>query len=219
MTINILIADDHKIVCDGLATLLKAEADMVVVAKASNGRDAVKLAEKFAPEIVILDVAMPDLNGMEAARQILSARPSTKVIALSMHADRRYVTGMLSAGASGYLLKDCMFGDLIRAIRTVRSGQVYLSPSIAGIVVEELIHPRTQDYASRLAQKPLSSREREVLQLLAEGHNTQDIAKRLFLSVKTIETHRRKIMEKLGLQSIAQLIKYAIREGLTSLEK
>jgi DNA-binding NarL/FixJ family response regulator len=219
LPINILIADDHKIMCDGLATLLKAEPDMVVVAQASNGREAVKLAGKFAPEIVILDVAMPDLNGIEAARQILSAHRFTKIIALSMHADRRYVTGMLSAGASGYLLKDCVFGDLVRAIRTVRSGQVYLSPSIAGIVVDELRHPRTQDYASRLAQKPLSSREREVLQLLAEGHSTQDIAKRLYLSVKTIETHRRKIMEKLGFQSIAQLIKYAIREGLTSLEK
>ena len=176
MTVHILIADDHKIVCDGLATLLKAEPDMVVVAQASNGREAVKLAQKYAPEIVIMDVAMPDLNGIEAVRQILSTHRSTKVIALSMHADRRYVTGMLSAGASGYLLKDCVFGDLIRAIRTVRSGQVYLSPSIAGIVVEELIHPRTQGHTSQLPQQPLSSREREVLQLLAEGHSTQDIA-------------------------------------------
>jgi DNA-binding NarL/FixJ family response regulator len=215
-----LIADDHKIVCDGLATLLKAEPDMVVVAQASNGRDAVRLAQKFSPEIVIMDVTMPDLNGIEAVRQILSANRSTKVIALSMHSDRRYVTGMLSAGASGYLLKDCVFGDLIRAIRTVQAGQVYLSPNIAGIVVEELIHPRMRGYASRLTtQKLLSPREREVLQLLAEGHNTQDIAKSLYLSVKTVETHRRKIMEKLGLHSIAQLIKYAIREGLTSLEK
>ena len=214
-----MIADDHKIVCDGLATLLKAEPDIEVVAQASNGREAVRLAQKFSPEIVIMDVAMPDLNGIEAVRQILSAHRSTKVIALSMHADRRYVTGMLSAGASGYLLKDCVFGDLIRAIRTVQSGQVYLSPSIAGIVVKELIHPRAQGYTSQLPQKPLSSREREVLQLLAEGHSTQDIAKRLYLSVKTIETHRRKIMDKLELHSIAQLIKYAIREGLTSLEK
>jgi DNA-binding NarL/FixJ family response regulator len=214
-----LIADDHKIVCDGLATLLKAEPDMVVVAQASNGRDAVRLAQKFSPEIVIMDVTMPDLNGIEAVRQILSAHRSTKVIALSMHSDRRYVTGMLSAGASGYLLKDCVYGDLIRAIRTVQAGQVYLSPSIAGIVVEELVHPRIRGHASRLNQKPLSPREREVLQLLAEGHSAQDIAKRLYLSVKTIETHRRKIMEKLGLHSIAQLIKYAIREGLTSLEK
>ncbi len=215
-----MIADDHKIVCDGLATLLKAEPDMVVVAQASNGRDAVRLAQKFSPEIVIMDVTMPDLNGIEAVRQILSAHRSTKVIALSMHSDRRYVTGMLSAGASGYLLKDCVFGDLIRAIRTVQSGQVYLSPSIAGIVVEELIRPQMRGYVSPLTtQKTLSSREREVLQLLAEGHNTQDIAKSLYLSVKTVETHRRKIMEKLGLHSIAQLIKYAIREGLTSLEK
>lgn len=219
MTVHILIADDHKIVCDGLATLLKAEPDMVVVAQASNGRDAVRLAQKFSPEIVIMDVTMPDLNGIEAVRQILSVHRSTKVIALSMHSDRRYVTGMLSAGASGYLLKDCVYGDLIRAIRTVQAGQVYLSPSIAGIVVEELVHPRMRGDASRLPQKPLSPREREVLQLLAEGHTTQDIAKILYLSVKTVETHRRKIMEKLELHSIAQLIKYAIREGLTSLEK
>ena len=220
MTIRILIADDHKIVCDGLKALLEAQPEMEIVAQAANGREAVKLTHKQKPDMVIMDVAMPDLNGLEAVRQILLAHPRIKVIALSMHADRRYVTGMLSAGASGYILKHCAFEELVRAIHIVLSNQVYLSPAIAGIVVNELAQSR----ASRSRQSPsaaqsLTSREREVLQLIAEGHNARDIAQRLHLSVKTIETHRRQMMEKLGIHSVADLTKFAIREGLTSLEK
>jgi len=220
LTIRILIADDHKIVCDGLKALLEAQPEMEIVAQAANGREAVKLANRQKPDMVIMDVAMPDLNGLEAVRQILSAHPHIKVIALSMHSDRRYVTGMLSAGASGYILKHCAFEELVQAIHIVRSNQVYLSPAIAGIVVKELAQAKT----SRARQSPtaaqsLTSREREVLQLISEGHSARDIAQRLHLSVKTIETHRRQMMEKLGIHSVADLTKFAIREGLTSLDR
>jgi DNA-binding NarL/FixJ family response regulator len=220
LPIRILIADDHKIVCDGLRALLEAKPEMEIVAQAANGREAVKLAHREKPDMVIMDVAMPDLNGLEAVRQILSAHPHIKVIALSMHADRRYVTGMLSAGASGYILKHCAFEELVHAIHIVLADQVYLSPAIAGIVVKEL----TQSKALRTRQSPstaqsLTSREREVLQLISEGHSARDIGQLLHLSVKTIETHRRQMMEKLGIHSVADLTKFAIREGLTSLDK
>lgn len=220
MSIRILVADDHKIVLDGLKALIEAEAEMEVVALATNGREAVKLARREKPDIVIIDVAMPDLNGLEAMRQILSESPQTKVIALSMHSDRRYVTGMLSAGASGYILKHCAFEELAQAIHSVRRNQVYLSPSIAGIVVQELARPRNLRAGK---QDPsiasLTSREREVLQLISEGHSARAIAQRLNLSIKTVETHRRQMMDKLGLRSVAELTKFAIREGLTSLDK
>ncbi len=220
MTIRILIADDHKIVCDGLKALLEKQPEMEIVAQAANGREAVKLADAHQPDMVIMDVAMPDLNGLEAMRQILSARPQIKVIALSMHADRRYVTGMLSAGASGYILKHCAFEELVQAIHIVLSNQVYLSPAIAGIVVQELAQPkRARTRRSSPNIQALTSREREVLQLISEGHSAREIARRLHLSVKTIETHRRQMMEKLEIHSVADLTKFAIREGLTSLEK
>jgi two-component system, NarL family, response regulator NreC len=220
LTIRILIADDHKIVSDGLKAMLQAQPEMEIIAQAANGREAVKLAHKQKPDMVIMDVAMPDLNGLEAVRQILSTNPRVKVIALSMHADRRYVTGMLSAGASGYILKHCAFEELVHAIHIVLANQVYLSPAIAGIVVQEL----AQSKASRSRKSPsaaqsLTSREREVLQLISEGHSGRDIAQRLHLSVKTIETHRRQMMEKLGIHNVADLTKFAIREGLTSLDK
>jgi len=220
LSIRILIADDHKIVLDGLKALIEAQPDMIIVAQATNGREAVKLARKEKPDMVIIDVAMPDLNGLEAMRQILSDNSRTKVIALSMHSDRRYVTGMLSAGASGYILKHCAFEELAHAIHTVLRNQVYLSPAIAGIVVQELAEPRTargRKHASPFSS--LTSREREVLQLIAEGHSAREIAQRLNLSVKTVETHRRQMMDKLGLRSVAELTKFAIREGLTSLDR
>jgi two-component system, NarL family, response regulator NreC len=218
LTIRILIADDHKIVCAGLKALLEAQPEMKIVAQAANGREAVKFAHQQKPDMVIMDVAMPDLNGLEAMRQILAANPRIKVIALSMHSDRRYVTGMLSAGASGYILKHCAFEELVHAIHTVLSNQVYLSPEIAGIVVKELTQSKTSRTRQPASQK-LTSREREVLQLIAEGHSAREIAERLHLSVKTIETHRRQMMEKLEIRSIADLTKFAIREGLTSLDK
>ena len=221
MAIRILIADDHKIVCDGLKAMLEAQPDMEIVAQADNGREAVKLAQKQKPDMIIMDVAMPDLNGLEAVRQILSNNPRIKVIALSMHADKRYVTGMLSSGASGYILKHCAFEELVHAIRIVLSNQVYLSPTIAGIVVKELAQSKSPRARQSISASPqtLTSREREVLQLIAEGHSAREIALRLHLSVKTVETHRRQMMEKLEIRSIADLTKFAIREGLTTLDK
>ena len=215
MAIRVLIADDHQIMRDGLCNLLEKEGDLEVVGNADNGRTAVHLAETMSPDIVVMDIGMPDLNGIEATRQIHAQTPDVKVIALSMHADRRFVIGMLRAGATGYLLKDSAFEELTHAIRTVQSGHRYLSPVIADVVIHEYLS-QVDEPSSSLSSE-LTPREREVLQLLAEGHSTKDIADALHVSRKTIETHRAQIMEKLDLHSIAELTKYAIREGLTAL--
>ncbi len=217
MSIRILLADDHKITRQGLRSLLEKQQDMEVVAEAENGRIAVRLAAEMAPDVVIMDVTMPDLNGVEATRQIVEASPDIRVIALSMHSDTTFVTEMLKSGAAGYLLKDCAFEELTRAIRTVINDKVYLSPSISGVVVEDYIH-RISKTAPEDSDV-LSDREREVLQLMAEGGSTKQIATKLHISIKTVETHRRQIMSKLGIHTIAELTKYAIRKGLTSLEK
>jgi len=195
--------------------LLEKQPDIEVVAEAENGLATLKLVDETAPNIVIMDVAMPDLNGTEATRQIIAKAPTVKVIALSMYSDRRFVIGMLSAGASGYLPKDCAFEELVQAIRTVAADRTYLSPSIVDIVVKDYFHHLEKTDSSVLSI--LTSREREVLQLLAEGRTVKEIARHLFLSVKTIETHCQQIMHKLDTHSIAKLTKYAIREGLTSL--
>jgi len=176
----------------------------------------VTLVREFTPHVVIMDVNMPDLNGIEATRQILSEYPEMKVIALSMHADRRFVINMLKAGAHGYLLKDCAFEELAQAIRLVMGNKTYLSPGVAEIVVKDYVH-RVPGPA-QTAFSVLTAREREVLQLMAEGKSTSQIAELLHISVKTVETHRQQIMHKLGMRSVAELTKYAIREGLTSLE-
>jgi DNA-binding NarL/FixJ family response regulator len=212
---RVLLADDHRIVRDGLSALLRAEKEVDVVGEAEDGRTAVHLARELKPDVVIMDIGMPDLNGMDATRQIIEAVPKTRVIALSMHSDRRFVEGMLRVGASGYLLKDTAFELLIRAVQTVISGRTYLCPGITGVVVD--------DYVSRSADsnRPhdlLAPREREVLQLLAEGKTTKQIAMLLSVSAKTIETHRSRVMRKLGLHSVAELTKYAVREGLTFLD-
>lgn len=213
---KILLADNHKLFCEGLRTLFTQQKGMEVVGEAANGRMAVRLARELSPDIVIMDIGMPELNGMEATRQIRAEMPAIKVVAVSMHADRQYVAGMLAAGASGYVVKDCAFSELIQAVQTVRNGGRYLSPDIIGVVVE--------DYVQRLAPAPgsalerLSDREREVLQLLAEGGTTASIAQRLHVSRKTVETHRKNLMLKLELHSVAELTKLAIREGITSLE-
>jgi DNA-binding NarL/FixJ family response regulator len=217
MSLRILLADDHKITRQGLRSLLEKQQDMEVVAEAENGREAIRLAAEMAPDVVIMDITMPDMNGVEATRQILAKSPDIKIIGLSMHSDTVFVTEMLKSGAAGYLIKDCAFEELVRAIRTVFENKVYLSPSISGVVVE--------DYIQRLSQTNftgsdiLSDREREVLQLMAEGNSTKRIAAKLHISVKTVETHRRQIMSKLDIHTVAELTKYAIRKGLTSLEK
>jgi two-component system, NarL family, response regulator NreC len=213
--ITILVVDDHEIMRQGLRALLSGQPGMSVIAEAENGRRAVVLAKQILPDIVIMDVTMPDMNGIEATRQLKAAVPATRVIALSIHSDRRYVLQMFKAGASGYLIKDCAFEELARAIRAVSEGQAYLSPGIAGTVVGEFIRGLASEDSPGLPS--LSAREREVLQLLAEGKSTKEIAAILKISAKTIETHRRQVMIKLQMNSVAELTKYAIREGLTSL--
>lgn len=215
MTIRIIIADDHQITRQGLISLLENQPDMQVVAEAQNGREAVSLAGKLTPDVVIMDVSMPELNGMEAARQITSKGGSVKVIALSMHSDNLFVSEMLKSGASGYLLKDCAFEELTNAIRIVYQGKKYLSPSISGIVVDGYVQSITNPEPA--SSEVLSDREREVLQLIAEGQSTKQIALKLHISAKTVETHRRQIMNKLNIHNVAELTKYAVRKGLTSL--
>ena len=217
MTIRILIADDHQIVRQGLRNLLEKEPDMRVVAEADDGRATVRMVREISPEVVIMDVAMPDLNGIEATRQIVAEFPKIKVIALSMYADQRFVLNMLKAGASGYLLKDCAFEELTRAIRLVMAHKTYLSPGVTDIVVKDYTSGgnssgKGSDFST------LSPREREVLQLMAEGKSTSQISGLLHVSVKTIETHRQQVMHKLNIHSVAELTKYALREGLTFLE-
>jgi DNA-binding NarL/FixJ family response regulator len=211
-----MLVDDHQIVRDGLRSLLAKQSDMEVIAEADNGRAAVQAAAELRPDVVVMDVGMPDLNGVEATLRVLEAVPNARVVALSMHSDRRFVEGMLAAGASGYVLKDAAFEDLVAAIRTVAQGGTYLCPSVAGIVVAHYVRGRAD--ASARKAVALTPREREVLQLLAEGHSTKQIAARLAVSIKTVETHRSRLMEKLGLHSVAELTKYALREGLTSLD-
>ena len=217
MSIRIIIADDHRLVREGLRSLLEKQPDMEVIAEAEDGRTMLKLAQEMLPNIAIMDVAMPDLNGIEATHQIIDIAPGVKVLALSMYSDRRLVAGMLSAGASGYLLKDCAFEELVQAVRTVVAGQIYLSPTIAQIVARNYIERLEKMDSSAFAL--LTTREREVLQLLAEGKTVKEIAYHLNLSAKTIETYRQQIMGKLYIHSIAELTKYAIREGLTSLDE
>jgi DNA-binding NarL/FixJ family response regulator len=211
VSIRILLADDHALLRDGLRSILARERDVEVVGEAADGRAAVDQARKLAPDVVVMDVGMADLNGIEATRKIRSASPSTRVLALSTHSDRRYVAGMLDAGASGYVVKVSAYDELIRAVRAVVSGRVYLSPAVAnrpGAVRKDAARP--EGPAATLAP-----REREVLQLIAEGHRTPEIARRLRISAHTVETHRRNIMQKLDIHSVADLTRYAIREGIT----
>ena len=215
MHLNVLIVDDHRILRQGLKSLLEKEPDLHVAAEADDGREALDILASTPIDLVIMDVAMPGLNGIEATRKLSSLRPGVKVIGLSMHTDRRFVAEMLKSGAVGFVSKDSAFEELVQAIRTVQGGQVYLSPSAAGVVVDEYL--RRTFPAQPSAFSSLTAREREVLQLMAEGRNTKQIAMDLHVSIKTVETHRRQVMEKLGLYSVAELTKYAIREGLTTL--
>jgi two-component system, NarL family, response regulator NreC len=217
LSIRILLADDHQIVRDGLRALLEKEQDVEVVAEAANGRDAVRLALSLKPTVVLIDVSMPDLNGVEATRQIVESLPTVKVIALSMHSDKRYVGAMLKAGASGYLLKDLAFDEVIRAIAAVTQNQVYLSRGVVGLVVEDYVQHLSSEEVEA-GTPSLTPREREILQLIAEGRSTKEIALTLHISIKTVETHRRQLMDRLDIHSVAELTKYAVRHGLTSLE-
>jgi DNA-binding NarL/FixJ family response regulator len=214
--IRVLIADDHQIVRDGLRSLLEIEPEFEVVGTVAEGRSTVKMVEELKPDVVIMDISMPGLNGIEATRQITRDFPKIKIIALSMHDDRYFVMNMLKAGASGYLIKDCAYKELTRAIDVVvRKGKTYLSPEITDIVVDNYI--TGQPMAESLVYSVLSNREREVLQLIVEGKKSSEIADCLCISLKTVETHRAQLMNKLKIKNIADLVKYAIREGITSI--
>ena len=216
MTIKVVLADDHNILRAGLKSLLETASNIEVVGEADNGRDTVALVRQIDVDIVVMDVAMPDMNGVDATRKIAQLAPDVRILALSGHSDGVYVKGMLEAGAKGYLLKDAATTELITALNAIAKGRVYVSPSVTDTLVG--------DYLQRLKgeigpdSQALSLREREVLQLVAEGKSSAQIATSLHLSERTIETHRKRIMDKLGMRSIAELTKYAIREGLTSLD-
>lgn len=215
MIVRILLADDHKIIVEGLRSLLEKSPAFCVVGHAYDGMTAVRLAAELSPDLAIIDISMPGLNGIEATRQILDANPRIKVIALSMHKDGHYIAAALKSGAMGYLLKESAFEELAAAIQTVMKGQSYLSTSISDIVIKDYI--RHLEKQGTGVFSVLTPREREVLQLLSEGLSTKEIAARLKVSVKTVETYRNQIMEKLDIHSVAELTKYAIREGITSL--
>ncbi len=214
MSIKILIADDHQITREGIRSMLERENDMQVLGEAKDGRAAARMARELGPDIIVMDVCMPEMNGIVATSLIVSEFPKIKVLALSGLDDRRFVYNMLRAGASGYLIKDCSFKELVYAIRMVIANKTYLSPGIMDVVVKDYLRstaPSDSPYSSNL-----TLREKEVLQLVAEGHSSPQIAGDLHVSVKTIETHRQNILAKLNTKSIAGLTKYAIREGLTS---
>ncbi len=215
MKLKVLLADDHVMMRGGLRMLLEQNPELAVVGEAEDGRETVRLVRKLSPDVVIMDIAMPDMNGIEATRQVLEGHPGIKVIALSMHSERHFVSEMLKAGASAYLLKQCAVDELLTAIKTVMKNQTYLSSCISGIVVDHFV--RNASKSESTAFSHLTDREREVLQLMAEGMTSKAIASQLNLSIKTIESHRMNIMEKLNIHTVAELTKYAIREGLTSL--
>jgi len=216
MSVRVLLVDDHTVVREGLKALVDGELGLEVVGQAADGRAGVRLARELTPNVVVMDVVLPELNGIEATRQIRAELPETRVIALSMHSDRRYVVEMLRAGASGYLLKDCAFEELARALRTVAGGNHYLGRGVTDVVVAAAVGRGEGAGASPFDE--LTAREREVLQLVAEGDATRVIAAKLSVSIKTVESHRHRIMRKLGLHSVAELTRYAVREGLVSLD-
>lgn len=206
--IRIVLADDHAVVRQGFKMILAAQPDMEIVGEAGNGRDAVELASRLQPDLVVMDVAMPELNGIEATRRMAEASPRTRVLALSMHKDSVYVREILRAGAHGYLLKDSLSADLLSAVRSVAGGQGYLSPAVSNAVLD--------DYRRHVTDPIdlLTSREREVLQMIAEGKTNKEIAGVLNLSVYTVDAHRGRIMEKLNLHSVNELVRFAVRAGL-----
>jgi len=215
MNIRIVLADDHAILRDGLSRSFEQEKDIEVVGQAGDGLAAVDLVRKLKPHVIVMDIGMPELNGMEATRRITREVPEVKVIGLSMHSSDKYVREMFRAGASGYLLKNCPFEELVEAVRAVAGGKTYVSPSIGDMIVQEYT---SKPDGEQSVFSVLSAREREVLQQLAEGKTTKQAAMALHISPKTIEVHRLNLMSKLGIDNIAQLTKYAIQEGLTEAE-
>lgn len=214
---SILIVDDHSIVREGLQTLLLSKLHIEKIDQASDGLEALSKVKNEFYDYVIMDISMPNMNGIEATKEILCIHPKTKILTLSMHSDKHYVLESLKAGAKAFLLKDCAFEELIIALKTVKEGKLFLSAKINDIVIQDFMTQSGQITNEKTAFQLLTPREREVLKLLAEGNSTKDMANKLELSIKTIENHRQQIMEKLDIHSIAELTKYAIKEGLTSL--
>ncbi|MHC4143634.1 MAG: response regulator [Planctomycetota bacterium] len=213
---RILIADDHGIVREGLKSLLGEQSDMEVVGEGEDGQMAVQLAKELSPDIVIMDMSMPNLNGVEATRLILQHSPNTRVIILSMHSDRNIVKEALEAGASAYVLKSYLFDEMLRALEAVAKGRRHLSPRITDVVIDDYVGKATGGESAKTPR--LTGRERQIVQLVAEGKSVKEIARVLHVSPKTADTNRRQIMNKLGFSSVSELTKYALREGLTSLE-
>ncbi|NIS69191.1 MAG: response regulator [Proteobacteria bacterium] len=214
---TVFLADDHTIVRQGLAKLLEGEPNLRVVGEAENGRETVGKVEKLRPDIVLMDVAMPILNGIEATRQIKKVSPKTKVIILSMHSHDRYISELFSLGASGYLLKDSTGLDIIKAIEAAVKGDTYLSPSISRRVIADYVSSKRKKSSQEELYSKLSNREREVFQMIAEGLSTREISKILYISPSTVKTHRSNIMEKLEMNNISQLIQFAIKLGLVEI--
>ena len=217
MPIKVFLADDHAIVLDGLCALLEVEKDIRIVGVASNGREAVRQVQNLNPDVVIMDIAMPKLNGIEATQQILEIFPSIRVIILSMHSSNEYIFRALQAGARGYLLKASAGQEVVKAIRKVHDGNRYFSEFITEIVIDDYVYQRQTAWRERPLER-LSAREREVLQMVVEGKSSVEIAKDLFLSPKTIETYRSRLMQKLGVSDLPSLVKFAIRHGVTTID-
>jgi DNA-binding NarL/FixJ family response regulator len=218
MSIRILLADDHRILRDGLRSLLAQQPDIMVVGEASDGETAVTLAISLRPDVVIMDVVMPGVDGIAATRRIRAECPETRIIALSMHSDRRFVSEMVRAGALGYLVKDSAFEELNLAVKTVMANRPYLSAVITGSLVEDFVRQASTDERPPLSPlQMLTAREQEVLRLLADGKRVKEIAHALNISAKTVESHRQNVMDKLEIHSTIELARYALREGLTSI--
>ena len=215
--LKILLVDDHTIVRQGLKALLEAQSGFIIVGEAENGREAVKKAQELNPDIVIMDIAMPVLNGLEATRQIKRALPDTSVLALTMYNDEEYVFQILKSGASGYLIKETAANELIAAILSIKSGNPFFSPSISRKIMESYLN-EDEDKKGKGETDKLTNREKEVLQLIAEGYTNNEIASLMGISVKTVETHRAHVMSKLNIHDVAGLIKYAIKKGLVVLD-
>lgn len=215
MPIRILLADDHTVVRDGLRALLEKQPDMTVVAEASDGRDSIRLAEEQSPDVVVMDIGMPSLNGIEATRRILAANPRTAVVMLSMHQDESYVLRSLKAGAKGYLLKDSLRGDVIDAIRAVAQGRSFLTRKVRRMLQEDYVR-QMESRGLEDSYDLLTDREREVLHMVAEGKSNKEVAGSLNISPTTVETHRSHILQKLGIHSVPELILYAVRKGIVS---
>ena len=211
--VTIILVDDHRLIREGIRTIIEKNPSFRVIAEATEGREAIKLCEKLTPKVVIMDVSMPGLNGIEATRTIRKENTEIRVIALSMYTNRQFVSGMLKAGASGYLQKDVESSELIKAIKTVVGGQKYICQSVSNVIIDEFLHGKSDEESPQL-----SAREREILQLIAEGKSSKEIADILFLSSKTVDAHRKNIMDKLDLYTLPELTKYAIKSGLTTLD-